>query len=1194
MQSSNPIAPARRGSFALALAVTVASLIMGGEVALAEDQTCSNLPEGAGCISSVVTSLPSPLGATFHIKNNFATEALFGATRGDSDFWIYCFKDGGGQWYYEDTLGCYYKFGTGCYIKLTDIKKTPDGGYNIYLAQTSPPGGAVIQAVLWPQTTAPGNPPAVAPPGVAPSAGSGSYAAYAMLELTADAVTNASTTSNIDLTVLNGYTFAHQLLYWNSSGCVAPPSTQPPTTAAGFNGKLTSAGIYTALTAALGTTASSTNYYPANYPDSALMRLNGATAPNWSNYVYNEQSGEWALTPGGAPLEWGLPTDYLQDDYNNGVSTCGRIAQNYPIDTGGTAYPQNAFGLWHPSKSTVTTAKTMDGTTTDINVVQVFGNKYGGDTGQGYLKALHAAMPAGGYKFSRAQALSVDPGSYPSYSPRIGCNGYSFNLIIDREELNQDLYDYNLQLTDIHVFNAPNCGAGIVGDPTFQTTDLNGSGDWYPSVNCGTPLEYQMYNPPRGRTGVPTDPLMCLLLEGAGPNYLPAQTLSDKYDYPYVYTKIVVVPGVSGTIVAPYGPVGGPVYANYPTDQHTLLTDDYHAVTNPHGTGRPFSPPGLSAFRRYLAEQGVYEVVAAYSQSDLSQTNQTWIKQTQNGNPPGYSKAPVGTVVYEFAGTTGTTGQTCSAVPQMITCLNSGGNATNQWFSSGYYGNYLPGPGAIRHPWSGGPSVGTGLKSCYDVYQNTALGITAPGEPFTWLGPFYGPNSASISVNYYRCIFDDCDFPFNGPGDRISGPANGWVKLTYCPKPLQKSIYWTWPPAESQLDPPTTSAGVKLTGRFNWDGSQSLVAGPARIKVGSNGYAEGYLREAASMKWQTLVTPAGNHPVYSSSGIPWSQQWAAQPNGGPWFPPPGASFGSPLSAGLVPNEQFWGGGAVVPYLGNWTDAFVNMGGAPSKALVMYAKNYTDTSPSAEYGPHPNIQKVGAAGADSGALYGFDPFIKAENWPMEGEPVAIALQASEVADASLEGWFSQCLIASMLGDVSTVIQYGLLTDSWNSSGGIDYYFNAVGSPGLPFNSKTPKAVFQVPSPGYTGTVGNEFIKTLLANSLGYGGNGSFPETTRCISPYVSSYGDRFANASPDFKFIPGSSYFQWNLGVPTISSVSDIDGDGCVGSKDLTMLLAAWGACGKGNCPEDLNQDGIVDGGDLVHVLAEWGVGCGSP
>ncbi|MFM7480241.1 MAG: hypothetical protein ACKO4V_03810, partial [Planctomycetota bacterium] len=121
-------------------------------------------------------------------------------------------------------------------------------------------------------------------------------------------------------------------------------------------------------------------------------------------------------------------------------------------------------------------------------------------------------------------------------------------------------------------------------------------------------------------------------------------------------------------------------------------------------------------------------------------------------------------------------------------------------------------------------------------------------------------------------------------------------------------------------------------------------------------------------------------------------------------------------------------------------------------------------------------------------------------------------------------------------------------------------------------------------------------TLLDNSLGYNGKkGGFNNpATRVIPPYVSSFTDRFKNVSPDFKISPGSSYLQWRLGVPFTGSTSDLDGDGCVGSQDLTKLLAAWGACGKGNCPEDLNQDGIVEGGDLVHVLAEWGVGCGSP
>jgi hypothetical protein len=50
--------------------------------------------------------------------------------------------------------------------------------------------------------------------------------------------------------------------------------------------------------------------------------------------------------------------------------------------------------------------------------------------------------------------------------------------------------------------------------------------------------------------------------------------------------------------------------------------------------------------------------------------------------------------------------------------------------------------------------------------------------------------------------------------------------------------------------------------------------------------------------------------------------------------------------------------------------------------------------------------------------------------------------------------------------------------------------------------------------------------------------------------------------------------------------SDINGDGSVNGKDLTILLGSWGACA--GCAADLNGDGIVDGADLTQLLGEWG------
>jgi len=52
---------------------------------------------------------------------------------------------------------------------------------------------------------------------------------------------------------------------------------------------------------------------------------------------------------------------------------------------------------------------------------------------------------------------------------------------------------------------------------------------------------------------------------------------------------------------------------------------------------------------------------------------------------------------------------------------------------------------------------------------------------------------------------------------------------------------------------------------------------------------------------------------------------------------------------------------------------------------------------------------------------------------------------------------------------------------------------------------------------------------------------------------------------------------------------DLDNDGVVGSGDLAVLLAAWGACpATPPCPADFNGDGFVNSGDLAILLAAWG------
>ena len=56
-------------------------------------------------------------------------------------------------------------------------------------------------------------------------------------------------------------------------------------------------------------------------------------------------------------------------------------------------------------------------------------------------------------------------------------------------------------------------------------------------------------------------------------------------------------------------------------------------------------------------------------------------------------------------------------------------------------------------------------------------------------------------------------------------------------------------------------------------------------------------------------------------------------------------------------------------------------------------------------------------------------------------------------------------------------------------------------------------------------------------------------------------------------------------------IGDVNGDTQVNGEDLGRMLAAWGACPKGEpCYADFDGDGFVSGADLGLMLGYWG-GC---
>ncbi len=77
------------------------------------------------------------------------------------------------------------------------------------------------------------------------------------------------------------------------------------------------------------------------------------------------------------------------------------------------------------------------------------------------------------------------------------------------------------------------------------------------------------------------------------------------------------------------------------------------------------------------------------------------------------------------------------------------------------------------------------------------------------------------------------------------------------------------------------------------------------------------------------------------------------------------------------------------------------------------------------------------------------------------------------------------------------------------------------------------------------------------------------------------------ADPNGNTDAGESYVVFGAQKPT--SPADLNGNGCVGSEDLAILLAAWGP-NPGNTA-DLSGDNTVNSGDLAILLAAWGTGC---
>jgi hypothetical protein len=77
---------------------------------------------------------------------------------------------------------------------------------------------------------------------------------------------------------------------------------------------------------------------------------------------------------------------------------------------------------------------------------------------------------------------------------------------------------------------------------------------------------------------------------------------------------------------------------------------------------------------------------------------------------------------------------------------------------------------------------------------------------------------------------------------------------------------------------------------------------------------------------------------------------------------------------------------------------------------------------------------------------------------------------------------------------------------------------------------------------------------------------------------------------EIDFTDGSTGIYTAQIVPAAGHPADLNGDGSVGTADLLLLLAAWGACPRPPqpCPPDFDGDGVVGTADLLVLLAAWG------
>jgi len=124
------------------------------------------------------------------------------------------------------------------------------------------------------------------------------------------------------------------------------------------------------------------------------------------------------------------------------------------------------------------------------------------------------------------------------------------------------------------------------------------------------------------------------------------------------------------------------------------------------------------------------------------------------------------------------------------------------------------------------------------------------------------------------------------------------------------------------------------------------------------------------------------------------------------------------------------------------------------------------------------------------------------------------------------------------------------------------------------------------------VGGSEATLLRIDTLGAGTPLSVGQTTVLLAskPIIATRGNLDGVGGEDLFLVTQSGGTQFTganevkpfLGVAGLQG--DLDGDGVIGTSDISILLLDFGPCTGSPCPSDLDGDGEVGTGDIAFLL----------